>query len=124
MLSRALSTGLALVMPPALRCETPEPLCCPLQVKQNAPLMGVVVTGANALPASIITEAFGPQQGKTLNYRKFGSAVERLNTWYEDRGILGQVRTLQWLQHPKQPSAPIDASFRHSCASLAEELEK
>jgi len=62
-----------------------------VNVTANEPLAGVVVTGANALPASVITEAFAPQHGKVLNYGKFSNAVLGLNQWYEDRGIFGQV---------------------------------
>lgn len=53
-----------------------------------------MVSGANVLPQREIEEAFRDQAGHTLNFPKFSSAIKRLNRWYEDRGIFGQVGVL------------------------------
>ena len=47
--------------------------------------------GANVLPQKEIEEAFKHQFGCTLNFPQFSGALKRLNKWYEDRGIFGQV---------------------------------
>lgn len=57
-------------------------------------MRGVVVSGANVLPQREIEEAFGDQFGKTLNFPAFSASLRRLNRWYEDRGIFGQVTPL------------------------------
>ena len=44
------------------------------------------------LPQREIEEAFGAQFGRTLNFPAFSASLRRLNRWYEDRGIFGQVR--------------------------------
>ena len=61
------------------------------QATANPVIKGVVVTGANVLPQREIEEAFRDQAGRTLNFPAFSTAVKRLNRWYEDRGIFGQV---------------------------------
>lgn len=63
-----------------------------LQVAANPELSGVIATGANLLPQIVIQDAFKDQYGKTLNFGSMHSAIGKLNTWYEDRGIFGQVR--------------------------------
>jgi outer membrane protein insertion porin family len=65
--------------------------CLALQATANPVIKGVVVTGANVLPQREIEEAFRDQAGRTLNFPAFSTAVKRLNRWYEDRGIFGQV---------------------------------
>jgi len=62
-----------------------------IEVKENPKLTGVVATGADMLPQSLIEEAFEDQYGKTLNFENFGRALGQLNKWYEDKGIFGQV---------------------------------
>lgn len=62
-----------------------------LQVTANKELQGVVVTGANTLPARLVEDAFGDQYGATLNFGRFGQSLDALNKWYEDRDIVGQV---------------------------------
>lgn len=62
-----------------------------MQVTANRPLKGVVVQGANSLPQRLIEDAFRDQFGSTLNFARFGTALETLNKWYEDRDIVGQV---------------------------------
>ena len=61
------------------------------QATANPVVRGVVVTGANVLPQREIEEAFGAQFGRTLNFPAFSASLRRLNRWYEDRGIFGQV---------------------------------
>lgn len=41
---------------------------------------------------AVIEEAFQPLFGRTLNYHQMVNAVGTLNRWYEDKGVLGQVR--------------------------------
>lgn len=62
-----------------------------IEVKENPKLTGVVATGADMLPQSLIEDAFQDQYGKTLNFENFGRALGQLNKWYEDKGIFGQV---------------------------------
>jgi outer membrane protein assembly factor BamA len=64
---------------------------CGAQATANPLVKGVVVSGANVLPQREIEEAFRDQAGHTLNFPAFSSAIKRLNRWYEDRGIFGQV---------------------------------
>merc|ERR1719375_852306 len=62
-----------------------------IEVKENPKLTGVVATGADMLPQSLIEDAFEDQYGKTLNFENFGRALGQLNKWYEVKGIFGQV---------------------------------
>ena len=61
------------------------------QATANPIIKGVVVRGANVLPQKEIEEAFKHQFGCTLNFPQFSGALKKLNKWYEDRGIFGQV---------------------------------
>ncbi len=47
--------------------------------------------GANVLPARVIEDAFQNQYDQTLNYSDFKVAIQKLDSWYADRGIFGQV---------------------------------
>ena len=66
-----------------------------------------MVHGANVLPQKEIEEAFKHQFGCTLNFPQFSGALKKLNKWYEDRGIFGQVTTympgqtlhIAWVYH-------------------------
>lgn len=62
-----------------------------MQATANPVIKGVVVRGANVLPQKEIEDAFKHQFGRTLNFPQFSGALKRLNKWYEDRGIFGQV---------------------------------
>lgn len=62
-----------------------------IKVEANPVLSGVIVSGANALPAAVITKAFATQHGRTLNFGQFSRGMQSLNRWYEERGIFGQV---------------------------------
>lgn len=46
------------------------------------------------LPATqaVVEEAFSGLFGRTLNFNQMAAAVGKLNRWYEDTGVLGQVR--------------------------------
>lgn len=56
---------------------------------------GVVLSGANKLPSVVVEQAFRSEYGKTLNFGRFKRALEKLNTWYEERGLFGQVVSVQ-----------------------------
>ena len=43
------------------------------------------------LPTRVIEEAFKHQYDKTLNAGEFKRAIDKLDGWYADRGIFGQV---------------------------------
>lgn len=60
----------------------------------NEKLKGVVATGANTLPQAVLEEAFRDQYGRILNFRAFKASLGKVNSWYEERGIFGQARTL------------------------------
>jgi hypothetical protein len=62
-----------------------------LQVTANPELRGVVARGANQLPTAVLQKAMRPLYGGPLNFVAFSRAVESLDGWYRDRGILGQV---------------------------------
>lgn len=68
--------------------------CTNVQVEPNPELRGIVASGANVLPQRVIQDAFCLQHGRTLNFPAFGDAINRINDWYKERGLLGQV------QHP------------------------
>ena len=61
------------------------------QVEANNQLKAVTAEGANVLPARVIEDAFQNQYNKTLNYTDFKGAIQKLDKWYADRGIFGQV---------------------------------
>lgn len=62
-----------------------------IEVSPNPALRGVVATGAARLPQAIIQDAFKGMRGRTLNFNELTTAVARLNAWYEQHGVLGQV---------------------------------
>ncbi|KAF6264536.1 surface antigen-domain-containing protein [Scenedesmus sp. NREL 46B-D3] len=62
-----------------------------IKVTANPELRGVVARGANQLPTAVLQKAMRPLYGGPLNFVDFSRAVERLDGWYRDRGILGQV---------------------------------
>lgn len=63
----------------------------PTQVQPNPVLQGVVAVGADALPTSLIQDVFAGQCGNIVNFGLFGQALKRLDRWYQDRGVFGQV---------------------------------
>ena len=62
-----------------------------VQVTPNPILKGIVASGADVLPASVLQQAFEGQQGRTLNSTAMTQAIGKLDEWYQDRGIFGQV---------------------------------
>eukprot|EP00873_Tetraselmis_striata_P003069 jgi/Tetstr1/423333/TSEL_014031.t1 len=87
---RVFATGYFSDVEPAAE-DTRDGVKLTIKVEPNPVLSGVVVTGANALPTCVITKAFAPQHGRTLNFGRFSRGMQSLNGWYEDRGIFGQV---------------------------------
>jgi hypothetical protein len=63
-----------------------------LQVSANPELRGVVAKGGDMLPVRVVQQAFKHLHGTPLNFVQFGKAVQKLDKWYQDRGVLGQVR--------------------------------
>lgn len=66
------------------------------QVTANPELRGVVARGASMLPTRTVERAFKPLYGQPLNFVAFGKAVKKLDDWYQQRGILGQVGWVLW----------------------------
>ena len=62
-----------------------------LQVEANKELNGVTAEGANVLPAKVIEDAFRSQYNKTLNFTDLKAGMQKVDSWYADRGIFGQV---------------------------------
>ena len=62
------------------------------QVEANQELNGVTAEGANVLPARVIEDAFQHQYNKTLNFIDLKAGLQKVDSWYTDRGIFGQVR--------------------------------
>lgn len=62
-----------------------------LQVEANKELNGVTAEGANVLPAQVIEDAFRHQYNKTLNFTDLKAGMQKVDSWYADRGIFGQV---------------------------------
>lgn len=71
--------------------ETRDGIKLTLEVAPNPELRGFTVTGANMLPQAVIEEAFRDLHGRTLNFNSMVQAVGKLNRWYEEKGVLGQV---------------------------------
>ncbi|KAI3429606.1 hypothetical protein D9Q98_005692 [Chlorella vulgaris] len=71
--------------------ETRDGIKLTLEVAPNPELRGFTVTGANMLPQAVVEDAFRDLHGKTLNFNSMVAAVGKLNRWYEDKGVLGQV---------------------------------
>lgn len=61
------------------------------QVQPNPEFTGVIARGADALPASVLEDAFRGLYGRTLNFKHFGRALQSLDRWYRGKGLLGQV---------------------------------
>lgn len=65
-----------------------------VQVKVNPEVKGIIVKGANVLPARLIEDLFRQQYGKPLKYPLCTAAVQGINAWYENQGYVGQVDRL------------------------------
>ncbi len=77
--------------------------------------------GANVLPARVLEDAFQNQYDKTLNYTDFKGAIQKLDKWYADRGIFGQVCFLtlpksgeSYTWQPLADCSKQEADFGHS----------
>jgi outer membrane protein assembly factor BamA len=67
-------------------------------VVPNEELKDMVTTGANTLPNHVIESALHDMQGKTMNFVSVKRAIKKLDSWYSDHGIVGQVsiQTASW----------------------------
>lgn len=79
----------------------------------------MVARGANMLPTAVVQKAMRPLYGGPLNFVAFSKAVERLDKWYQDRGILGQVGTAA-----DEPSAATAQLLVHTHHDLVVQLHK
>ena len=99
-----------------------------LQATANPVIKGVVVRGANVLPQKEIEEAFQYQFGRTLNFPQFSGALRRLNKWYENRGIFGQVgfagyNTIMWRFSLPTLLLPGSCIGSHQCKSQSRKYQ-
>lgn len=62
-----------------------------VNLEPNPELTGVVLKGAKVLPAVVVEDVFAELYGRTLNFAQFKAGLEKLNSWYEARGLFGQV---------------------------------
>jgi outer membrane protein insertion porin family len=89
-LHRIFNTGWFSTVKP-VATDTRDGVKLTFHVTPNTELRGFAASGANVLPQSVIQDALSPLSGKTLNYNDLGNAIRKLNAWYEDRGVLGQI---------------------------------
>ena len=73
-----------------------DPRCSPLsltthQVTPNDEVRGMTTNGAHVLPDGVVQGAFKGMLGKTLNFVHFKEAIGKLDGWYSEHGVLGQV---------------------------------
>lgn len=78
--------------------DTRDGVALTIEVKPNSELKGVVIRGGDALPTNVVEEAFKTEFRETLNFRTFKDAVGKINSWYESRGLFGQVSTFLFRQ--------------------------
>ncbi|KAK9849807.1 hypothetical protein WJX84_004133, partial [Apatococcus fuscideae] len=71
--------------------DTRDGIALVLKVTPNPVLKGIVASGADVLPARVLQQAFEGQQGRTLNSTAMTQAIGKIDEWYQDRGIFGQV---------------------------------
>ncbi|KAL3145356.1 hypothetical protein ABBQ38_001612 [Trebouxia sp. C0009 RCD-2024] len=71
--------------------DTRDGIKLTIQVEANKELNGVTAEGANVLPAQVIEDAFRHQYNKTLNFTDLKAGMQKVDSWYADRGIFGQV---------------------------------
>ena len=74
-MNRVFDTGYFSNCQPAAE-DTRDGVRVVVEVKANPHLRGVVMSGANVLPVSVVQDAFAGQHGHTLNFRSFGSALQ------------------------------------------------
>ena len=51
----------------------------------------MTTNGAHVLPDGVVQGAFKGMLGKTLNFVHFKEAIGKLDGWYSEHGVLGQV---------------------------------
>lgn len=61
------------------------------QIKPNDSVRGMVASGANVLPTKVVERAFRGMHGNTLNFVHLKQAINKIDNWYSERGVLGQV---------------------------------
>jgi hypothetical protein len=95
---------LPLPLPPAAlpACAAAHELLATLANTRHTGAAVLAVLRTTWVPAScrrslpscqaVIEEAFRGLHGRTLNFNSMVRAVGQLNRWYEDKGVLGQVR--------------------------------
>ncbi len=64
------------------------------QVTPNDMVREATVVGADALPNRVVQSALRQVCGRTLNFVNLKNAVGQLDSWYQDNGVLGQVRVV------------------------------
>ncbi|RMH67796.1 MAG: hypothetical protein D6676_01110 [Cyanobacteria bacterium J003] len=76
----------------AVPSDTPLGVRITFIVRPYPVLRAVQVAGNQVLPQEKVQEIFAPQIGRTLNLRELQAGIEKINTFYRDKGyILGQV---------------------------------
>jgi len=55
----------------------------------------MTTNGAIVLPESVVHGAFKGMLGKTFNFVHFKEAIGKLDGWYSEHGVLGQVSQVQ-----------------------------
>lgn len=88
------------------------------QVEANQDLNGVTAEGANILPTRVIEDAFQHQYNKTLNFTDLKAGMQKVDRWYADRGIFGQVRNslhMKLLQACYDPETPLFCPWGLDC---------
>ena len=92
---------------------------CLWQVEAHPQLRAVTAKGAKTLPKHVIEDAFKHQYDRTLNVGDFTASLAKLDGWYADRGIFGQVSTCavlswsaSWCQrHPGLPQQSLSRTW-------------
>ena len=89
-IKRIFSTGWFMdVRPEAV--DTRDGVKLVIKVKAHDQVNGMKTSGANVLPTVIVEKAFAPVFGQTLNMVNLREAVGKIDQWYADHGVLGQV---------------------------------
>lgn len=87
---RIISSGyFSSCMPVAV--DTRDGIRLVFQVEPNQDFHGLVLEGANVLPAKFIEDAFRDGYGKIVNIRRLDEVISSINGWYVERGLFGMV---------------------------------
>lgn len=87
---RIFSTGWFLDVSPE-PVDTRDGVKLLIKIKAYDEVKGMKTNGANVLPTVVVERAFAPVFGQTLNVVNLREAVDKLNQWYSDQGVVGQV---------------------------------